>query len=595
MAFVPAVIAGSFFRMRRRFVVPLGLAALVAVPLVALSVGFLVVSPAERGSLLYDGLLLAVVWLAALALASLTSASPENAARVDEALAWAAVGALLIVSPIGLCEAWLGWQWLPAVRPPAGPYLNRNVAAQALVLLVPLALAAAAQARRRAGRRIALTATGLGVAFLIATRSRGGWAAAAVGWGFALLVLAWTYRRDIASLSARLARPAAWLLLVTGIAVFLPVRGVEPLPGVGRAMALIFTGGESTQIRQALWRNGAAMIAGAPLRGVGAGRFSVIYPLYNAHVVPTPDFGLERQPEHAHADLIEYAAEIGAPAAFALAALLFIAIVRSLRVARRDLSQRSWALARLAGLVAVGAHGLVSFPLHSPASALLAFLLAGRAWENARPLLCREGAWAARGAVLCGVAAAVLCVVAVVMVGPELKAQRALGQALASYEQSQRTDEPRLASRLRAAAAAGAEEAAAFARHRRTSSIAAVLLYANEKGPARSLALLEPALAANPHQLNLLLDTGARRLKAGQALAAEGAFRHALEISPGLGRAWLGLAMSCDALGDNSGAAVACARAIMLAEGPEAQLFCESRGYQRGYFGPAERETKRAD
>ncbi|UCF68467.1 MAG: O-antigen ligase family protein, partial [Acidobacteriota bacterium] len=415
----------------------------------------------------------------------------------------------------------------------------------------------------------------LGVMLLVATRSRGGWMAAAGGWLIALIMLLVAMRvrggRE-ASATKRVLVPTLALGAALVVASFVPVVGREPLPSVGRSVELLATGVEQTlSIRAALQLNSLALIGEQPLLGAGAGRFAAAYPPLHARWRETPGFGLEKRPEHVHNDLVEYAAELGLPAALALAVAL---IVGWFGAARRlwkgtDLDEVVFAAAIGGGLAAALLHSLVSFPLHSPASAVAAWVLAGRGWamlgESPKdPSSIEHRPWVARA-----IASALLGVVALWMISRDAPAQRAVGRALDAMHAGDCQ-----------AAIAEARRAAASALRRRDVTLSAMIAFECEKDPERSLELIEPALAINPHHLNVLLAAGARRLKADRVDDAESAFRHALEIKPDLGRGWLGLAMTRDARGDRTGATQACRQALSASDPlPAARTFCVGNGY----------------
>ena len=306
----------------------LGLLPAASIVLLVLVTGahILAASPAERVSVTFDAAQLAMAWL----LAGAAALGPWDRQRggLDRAIAWGACAALVVVVPLGLAEAWLGWEGLGSARPPAGPFVNRNVAAQALVLLVPLAVAGAFGARERAGRWLMVLAAGGGGMFLVATRSRGGWVAAGAGWGLAVACGVWVSRRELWASRRRWAGPAALIAAMIALAALIPVRGTQPLPDVGRVVGMTLrpVEGGSVETRRALWRNTTEMVKDRPWWGVGPGRFPVVYPVYQSKAVPTPGFGLERQPHHAHDDFLEFAAELGIPA-LAIILLLIVGAI----------------------------------------------------------------------------------------------------------------------------------------------------------------------------------------------------------------------------------------------------------------------------
>ncbi|MDQ7086563.1 MAG: O-antigen ligase family protein [Acidobacteriota bacterium] len=547
---------------------PPAVAGAVLVLLAITVVGALLAPGAERCSVFFDGWQSVASWL--LLLAGATASEDGSDAGVDRALAGGCAMALVPAGLWGLAQAWLGWSGPgPLIAPPAGPWFNRNVAAQALVILVPLALSAAVVPAHRWRRRwLSLACAGLGVMFLVATRSRGGWVAAVVGWGLALgLVMAGRIRREGPGAALRpLLAPAALLAACGVVAAMVPVAGKHPLPAVGRVveMTLEPVAGGTMETRRALWVNTGAMIREHPWLGVGAGRWNVVYPLFQRRVEPTPGFGLRRQPRHAHNEVLEFAAELGVPGVGLLVLLVGAALWR---LGRRAGSGDAGAGLRLAGLGAVVVHAQVSFPLHAPATAALFWIVAGSALRpegGARP---RPGRAGARWAPVVPVLLLLLAVAGTWAAGRDYRARRHLARAAAAAGQG------RCAEALEQA-----RQAWAASCHRDHRGRSAVVIWTCEKNPEASLAFLEPALAAFPHRLELLLDTGARRIKAGRLDQAEAAYRHALALKPDLGRAWLGLAMTLDRQGRPEPARDACRRALAVGAGPAARAFCGGLG-----------------
>ncbi|GEM_PF-2676034 len=456
--------------------------------------------------------------------------------------------ATLFVSLPILSEAWFAWSVFPSAAPPAGPFINRNVAAAWLVPLVPLLLGALVSAENERRRWMLAMATATTVAALIATRSRGGWLAVAV----ALLVLTLLAFPKADARRALFARSKGALLAVgifAAIALFIPVRSGESLPTATRTLGMLArASGESVEIRKALWANATAMIEAHPLIGVGSGRFAVEYPLYHQARRETPDFGLARQPRHVHNDFLETAVEWGLPAAGVWLALNVVVIVgwRRRRCDARDVLVTSGQRAALAGILV---HSMVSFPWHSPATSALAATLIGALWPVGRPASLRSMpkipfrkklapiAWLA--------AALAVCTLAI----EDLRGQAALARALDAVK--------------RGACDEAVEESRQVSPRRRNDlGLAAMIRFHCDPSPEATRPILEEAVKVHPHQLNLLLALGPRQLKSGDAPAAEQTFLHALEIAPEQPRAWLGLAMAHERLGDLAATRRACARAL---------------------------------
>lgn len=529
--------------------VPLVLAGLVVA---SAAIGILLAPPAERWAVGFDAFVLAAV--ISLALLATTLGSDERAVVGT----WVSIG-LLPVSLLVLIEAWTGLTipGIATVRPPAALLVNRNVAAELMVVAAPLAWDTMRRGHGRLIRSLGALAAGSAVATLLTTRSRAGWGAALVGWGLVALVGWWHVGTTRRPSRAKPTWAEVCALALCALALVLPVRGSQPLPSAWRTVQLAGKPLEgSGAVRLSLARNTITMITDHPLLGVGVGRWGTVYPLYHRRAAIDPLFSLENQPERAENDWLEIAAECGVPAALALVALIVGGAWRALR-------QHDFAAA--ASCVAVTLHALLAFPLHSPASAAIALYAVGLGWgtgpmagPGGPPALARRGRWSRVSspilvsvsglAAFCGLAVGVLTITAQAMT---LRAS-ANPDALA----------PSLIRRI-----------APWAR--REIGLTAAAAATRERDPLRSLQFLEPALAVNPNNLNLLLTTSGRRLKAGDAAGAVSLARRAIAIDPTLGRGWLLLAMAHDAVGNRAEAASACREALRYyRDGPEAAQVC---------------------
>jgi O-antigen ligase len=530
-------------------------------------VGLIRVPPSETAAVARDLLFAGAGWLVALAAAMLPAGT--TASRSDRACLPGVSAALVVLAATGVAQAWFGWEGLPQAAPPAGTFVNRNVAAQTLVALIPLAFCGVVSGTTRRARWGAGLVTGLGLAFLVATRSRGAWLGLAVGSALGLLAFAMaSRRRGEMPDHRRIVGPALLIAALLAASLLAPI-GADAKGSVGATIRSLSAPASGTgAVRLAFWSNGLELLRDEPLLGVGAGRFAVVYPLYQRSRMTTPGFGTWLQVDHAHGDLLEFAIEFGLPAAMALLFLFVGAISRSIRSIWRaeSVGPRTEATLVAAALSGILVHGLLSFPLHSPASGFLAWFLIGRSWatdgDSPQPLR-------ARPVIL--TLALVLLLVGAWIGAREIESQRALSFALRAHAAKACPDAIKGADRARSAAPW----------QRRESGMAAMVRFECDRDAARSLHALEPALAIQPNQLNLLLATGARRLKNGDASRGAEAFRRSVRISPELGRGWLGLAMCLDAIGERDEAAMACRRALDLLPGMrQAEIFCGGNGYR---------------
>ncbi len=560
LAGVASIVARDFW-VRRGVSIPRAFAALLALPVLSILVGIAISPAPERWFVLGDATLMAAPWVAGWLVAS-TTREGGAAEAVDRGIAWGAAGGAAVAGVIGIAQYWFGFSAIEQARAPAATFVNRNVAAEALVMAIPLALATAATATDKRLRVAALSAAGLALILLVSTRTRAAWAAllGALALGFALYLA--RRARERWRIAGALIAGAAALAYVAAVT---PPPEAQRLPSVTRSVTLLLEGGDrSAEIRRAMARNTLELIADAPVLGVGAGRFDVVYPLYHERAVETPDFGLERRVEHPHNDFLHAAAELGIPAALAI----FVVLVGAAAIAARraviaaDEGEAAWQAAIAASITGLLLAGLFAFPLSSPTTAFLGCTLAGIAWRPGRSVaLSSHAGRIAYAALFAALACAASFVVA------DLSRQVSLGRALDAFA---RGDCAGVLADVRPAQDGGFR--------RGTRGLASMLVFECDRDPERSLRVLEPALAADPHNLNVLLAVGARRLKAGRLDEARTAFEHAAEIHPDLARAWLGIAMVEERSGRLPAARDACERAreAPLGQIPEIDVFCNA-------------------
>lgn len=231
--------------------------------------------------------------------------------------------------------------------PPAATFVNKNIAAQYVVATLPLGLAALADGPGRRWMTPATIACGTAASvmavFLVVATTRSAWLAAAVE----VLVIA-------ALVSAPRPRAMRWLAAaVAALAVAAVAFGTlrRQAPAVP-----VFT---SVQHRQAIWMNTAAMIADAPLHGVGLGNHKVHYPPYARRRAVDERMGAHAQLDHVHNDMLQLAAETGA-VGVALAAWLIACAIRTWRAA---FGGRPLAIAWAAAIAGIAVDALFSFPM----------------------------------------------------------------------------------------------------------------------------------------------------------------------------------------------------------------------------------------
>ena len=269
---------------------------------------------------------------------------------------------------------------IPVFSTPGSTFGNRNIAAEAIAMALPLGLAAALGSTRPGVRRAIFASLVVDLAYLAVTRARGAWLGAACGLAAALWLARLRWSRAAYAL-------AAGTVGLAMIAAALPGRYNSRDSGDQKrysAVIDVLEGGfdsESTALktRLGLWKRTLTMVRDRPLLGVGPGNWPVVFPRY-AEPMAARDGVLSASlaPRQAHDDVLERSAETGIAG---LAALVWLAIAAGMaaRVGLTNVDERSRAVAAGAAgaLVALVASSLAGFPLEMPGTIALAGIALG--------------------------------------------------------------------------------------------------------------------------------------------------------------------------------------------------------------------------
>lgn len=255
-----------------------------------------------------------VVWLV------LNAAAREHLPQLVLGIHAGGVGAALW----GVLQFWADLGWFPQGPNPASTFVNRNFAAEWVVVALPFSVWVLLQARRSWGVAMAALTLGLNTVFILMTGTRSALAALAV-LTLVMPVLAWLYR-DRLALAAWTPQLKALALgvLLAGVGIMGQVptgnprlvaehqvegRGLTAFErGYARSMSALrqeeYTQ-KSFSVRLVMWKDTLRMIAARPLAGVGAGAWEVDAPLYQTE-------GLQLETDYyAHNEYLQLLAEYG--------------------------------------------------------------------------------------------------------------------------------------------------------------------------------------------------------------------------------------------------------------------------------------------
>jgi O-antigen ligase len=288
----------------------------------------------------------------------------------------------------GLVQYLAGWQYIFTYRKvfyteeATGTYINRNHFAGLLEMALPFVLAGALF------RRSQRAELGVKRKVLAAISSESSSRLLSQAMVFAVLCLALVFSRSRMGIAAgvsglllvgglhilRRRRRSAVVLLLVLLLIPASYAAWVGLEAVTSRFEVLGYAGAMERDRLPIWRDSLRAIRDFKWMGTGLGTYDWAALHYQTSF-------LSNGYEHAHNDYLEFAAEIGIPAAALLFAGLWALVVRAARTAIRS-NRRSAAIlaAGSAGaLAAILLHAVTDFNLQIPANALLFCWVAGTA------------------------------------------------------------------------------------------------------------------------------------------------------------------------------------------------------------------------
>lgn len=295
--------------------------------------------------------------------------------RVISNICGAAVTAGLLVSLVGIFQYFtpLNPDWLYQVYRPSATFGNKNMAAQYVIMVIPLSFALFLHTRDERIKLFWAVAAIEMVAYVIYTHSRGAWIGLALGGLFCFFLLVkgkwpalyWGLSKKRASL----------LILLLSIHIILPQ--IIPIPTKlhieysRRVTTMMELDSGSVRSRIAVWANTLDLIRDHPI-GIGINNWKVIYPKYTHSRMVDKATTSEKYFEDAHNDYLQMISEIGV-VGFAFY-LWILALLLRICWKSLDLKYTPFFLWSIAAYMTTS---LFSFPLKMPATSLFFWLLAG--------------------------------------------------------------------------------------------------------------------------------------------------------------------------------------------------------------------------
>lgn len=324
------------------------------------------------------------LWLAALALSVHVVGRRTH---LDVLVGAGLVGATL-ASCIGIAQsAGVSWEKLPQVAIPASVFGNKNMAAEYVLLWLPIGVYAMLSWSTPARRAAGAFALGITSAFVFLTGTRAAYVGAAVAVAclaagvFALL------RGAAPDLRRRLLLGLVGVL-VSWVSVWVSIHaihaGMAPEKrryAFGDANSAMTLSTFSSNWRLVVWTNTLAMIKDNPVIGVGLGNWRFHYPRYHRRIAVDTDFNSHVQADTPHNDWVQTFAETGlvGVAALIVAVLALVLAFVGWFAADRAEEDRLAVLCILVSCVALGVDAVFSFPIAKAAPTFTLLVLVGAA------------------------------------------------------------------------------------------------------------------------------------------------------------------------------------------------------------------------
>ena len=287
----------------------------------------------------------------------------------------AAVAGGLVVSILGVFQYFTSFDpdWLYQVARPSATFGNKNMAAEYVIMAIPLSIALFLRAKDERLRLLWAVATIEMVAYVVYAHSRGAWLGLTFGGLITLILFLRTGWPDLHwGFSFRRTS-----LLIFLLSIHLVFPYILPMPTKLEvnyrervASASDLESGSASE-RLAVWANTIDMVRDHPA-GVGINNWKVVYPLYNRSRIIDKVTSSETHFEEAHNDYIQMVAEIGV-VGFAFYLWILVALVRMCWKSPDD----KYSPFFLWSIVGFMTTSLFSFPGKMPVTSLFFWLIAG--------------------------------------------------------------------------------------------------------------------------------------------------------------------------------------------------------------------------
>jgi len=499
----------------------------------------------------YEGAVVLLHWSACVLVLLLVAEAAQDRQAVRPPLLGLLCSGVL-VSLLGIAQRLWNVDWVPQAFPPSATFGNKNVAAQFVLMTLPLAIGLALESRRAAAAALCALSGALMTGYLLFTVTRSAWLAFAVE---AVFIAAWA--RQLRTPGHRVSRRTALLVgaaVLVALVLLAPsgfVRSVyerleaplhAPTQPRGPSAVAPPAAVSSVQGRLAIWRNTLAMVHDFPLLGVGLGNHAVRYPAFARAAVIDPLWGPRSELDYAHNEYLQAWAELGI-VGLGLVLWLGLAVAALLRRVYRDAADSDESLlmmAAAAGLLGICVDAAFSFPFHRAIPPLVSAAYLGLLVSRVGSRTVAPAAWVG------WLSAAVAGLALVATTAFQWRSIRADWHVQRAHEAEARGDWP--------TALAQAEAARRYDAHPKEARFAAGTAYLSLAEPGRAAAAFEEILARYPHDLVTLANLSLAYTQSAEPAKALESLRRAIALKPDEPVLHARAASLLETLGDAEGA-----------------------------------------
>ena len=287
---------------------------------------------------------------------------------------------------LALAQYWFGYRELPQAVVPGSFFSNKNMAAQYILLSLPLVIHFWLQFKDKKNARGFYLTSALIVAMITVimyTFASAAWVSLGVQI-ILFFVIAHYYikRHNPNFLDKKLVIAITVMIIAVLVLLPIPKKGQSStgykafIAETDALVKQVDADVRSTNIRIAIWSNSMAMLKDNWFKGIGAGNWVVVYPYYHQKVRIDRQMSVSVKHDNAHNDYIEILTEFGIFGLLFFGYFLFYTFKRILLVLKNGNYQDNlFILVPALSLAGILVDACFSFPLQQPVPILWVFIL----------------------------------------------------------------------------------------------------------------------------------------------------------------------------------------------------------------------------